>query len=172
MPVSGWSMLARCTEILGRCGGGAPQRAFFPLYCQSNGVQQQIYRLQCSGLAGHDAVAVKVPDHGQISYAVLCVDVRNICYPFAVGLSAWNRRFSKCSYVCTCRPILTLFLRRRISASKLYCSLIRRIVLRWGWMPRFSSTIHILRQPYVRKLRSLCSAMISARAASFSSLPG
>ena len=46
-----------------------------------------------------------------------------------LGLSAWNRRFSKFLYLCTCCPILTHFLRRRISASKLYFSMIRRIVL-------------------------------------------
>ena len=39
---------------------------FLPLYCQSNGVQHQIYSLLCSGLVGHDAVVVEIPDYGQI----------------------------------------------------------------------------------------------------------
>ena len=58
---------------------------FLPLHCQSNGVQHQIYCLLSSGLVGYDAVVVEIPDHGQIQYALLCVDVRNIRYPFAVG---------------------------------------------------------------------------------------
>ena len=56
-----------------------------PLYRQTDRVQHQIHRLLCAGFVGNDAVVIKVTNHGQIQYALLCVDVRNICYPFAVG---------------------------------------------------------------------------------------
>ena len=45
----------------------------------------KIHRLLCSGLVDHDAVVVEIPDYGQISYALLCVEVGNIRYQFAVG---------------------------------------------------------------------------------------
>ena len=39
----------------------------------------------CAGLVGDNAVVVKVPDHGQVQYALLGVDVGDVRYPFAVG---------------------------------------------------------------------------------------
>ena len=59
----------------------------FPLlHGQTNGVQNQIHRLFRSGFVGHNAVVIEVPDHGQVQYALLGVDVRDVRYPFAVGL--------------------------------------------------------------------------------------
>ena len=58
---------------------------FSPAHSQPNGVQHQIHCLLCPGLVGHDAVVIEIPDHGQIQYALLCMDVGNIRYPFAVG---------------------------------------------------------------------------------------
>ena len=79
-------MLGMCIESLGRCGAATPQRpSFLPLHGQTNGVQDQIHRLLCSSLISHDAVVIEIPDHGQIQYPLLRLDVRNICYPFAVG---------------------------------------------------------------------------------------
>ena len=52
---------------------------------KTNGVQHQIHRLLRSGLVGRDTVIVEVTDHGQIQHTLLRLDVRNICYPFAVG---------------------------------------------------------------------------------------
>ena len=51
---------------------------------QTNGIQYQIDCLLCIGLVGNDTVIIKIPDHGKIQHALLCVEVRNICYPFAV----------------------------------------------------------------------------------------
>ena len=51
---------------------------------QTNGIQYQIDCLLCAGLVGNDTVIIKIPDHGKIQHALLCVVVRNICYPFAV----------------------------------------------------------------------------------------
>ena len=59
---------------------------FLALHCQADGVQNQIHRLLCSGFVGHDAVVVEVPDHGQVQYTLLGVDVGDVRYPFAVGL--------------------------------------------------------------------------------------
>ena len=58
-------MLARCTEIPGRCEAATPQLS--------------------SGLISHDAVVIEIPDHGQIQDTLLGVDVRDVRYPFAVG---------------------------------------------------------------------------------------
>ena len=38
-----------------------------------------------SGLVSHNAVVIEVPDDGQVQYALLCVDVGDVCYPFPVG---------------------------------------------------------------------------------------
>ena len=51
---------------------------------QTNGIQYQIDCLLCAGLVGNDTVIIKIPDHGKIQHALLCVEARNICYPFAV----------------------------------------------------------------------------------------
>src|SRR5699024_2639412 len=40
--------------------------------------------LLCAGLIGNDAVVIEIPNHRQIQYALLCVNVRNIRYPFTV----------------------------------------------------------------------------------------
>lgn len=78
-------MLVRRTETPGRCGGGAPQRlSFFPLHGQTNGIQHQVDCLMCSGFVSYYAVVIEISDHGQVQYALLCVDVGNIRYPFAV----------------------------------------------------------------------------------------
>ena len=54
------------------------------LHCQTDGVQDQIYRLLRSRLISYNAVVIEIPDHGQIQYALLGVDVRDIRYPFSV----------------------------------------------------------------------------------------
>ena len=58
---------------------------FLLLHCQTNGVQNQIHRLFRSGFVSYNAVVIEVPDHGQVQHALLGVDVRDVCYPFAVG---------------------------------------------------------------------------------------
>ena len=61
-----------------------------PLFCllhgQTNGVQHQVHRLPGAGFVHHNAVVIEVPDHGQLQYAMLGVDVGDVCYPFAVRL--------------------------------------------------------------------------------------
>ena len=58
---------------------------FLPLHGQANGVPHQVYCLLCFGLVGDDSVAVELPDHGQIQYALPGVDAGDVRYPFAVG---------------------------------------------------------------------------------------
>ena len=50
-----------------------------------NGVQNQIHRLLCPGLTGHDVVVLEAPNYGQVQYVLLGVDVGDVRYPFAVG---------------------------------------------------------------------------------------
>ncbi len=59
---------------------------FLLLHGQMNGVQNQIHSLICSGFAGHNATVIEVPDHGQVQYALLGVDIRDLRSSFAVGL--------------------------------------------------------------------------------------
>ena len=59
---------------------------FLLLHGQMNGVQNQIHSLFCSGFAGHNATVIEVPDHGQVQYALLGVDIRDLRSSFAVGL--------------------------------------------------------------------------------------
>ena len=58
---------------------------FLPLHGQANGVPHQVNCLLCFGLVGDDSVAVELPDHGQIQYALPGVDAGDVRYPFAVG---------------------------------------------------------------------------------------
>ena len=60
-----------------------------------------------------------------------------------LGASAWNFRLRRFSYLCTCWPICCHFLRRRISESRSYFFMTRRMVLGLRWMPCFSSASHI-----------------------------
>ena len=39
---------------------------FFSAHCLADGVQYQVYRLRCCGLAGRNAVVIQIPGHGQI----------------------------------------------------------------------------------------------------------
>ena len=55
---------------------------FLPLHGQANGVPHQVYCLLCFGLVGDDSVAVELPDHGQIQYALPGVDAGDVRYPF------------------------------------------------------------------------------------------
>ena len=55
-------------------------RLFLPLHGQTNSVQNQIHRLLSSGLVSHDAVVIEIPDHGQVQYALLGVDVGDVRY--------------------------------------------------------------------------------------------
>lgn len=57
---------------------------FLFLHCQADGVQDQIHRLPCPGLVGHNAVVVEIADHGQVQYTFSCMDVRDVRDPFAV----------------------------------------------------------------------------------------
>ena len=57
---------------------------FLSVHSQMNGVQHQVDCLLCAGLVGNDAVVIEISNHRQIQYALLCVNVSNICYPFAV----------------------------------------------------------------------------------------
>ena len=50
-----------------------------------NGVQNQVDRLLGVGFVGLNAVVLKAPDHEQVQYALLGVDVGDAHYPFAVG---------------------------------------------------------------------------------------
>ena len=59
---------------------------FFSFHGQTNGVQHQIHRLCRSCFLSRNAVIIEVPDHGQVQYALLGVDVGDVCYPFAVRL--------------------------------------------------------------------------------------
>lgn len=166
-------MLARCTGTPGRCGFATLQRPSFSSCCMTRRMVSITRLMVCfvAGLVGNNAVIIKFPDHGQILYALLGVDVENIRRPFAVGSVRMKPTVQQVFVLIACCPRLPHFLRRRISASNSYFSMIRSMVLGSRWMSRFFSSRHILRQPCVRKLRSLCSAMISARAASFSGLP-
>ena len=58
---------------------------FLPLHGQTNGVQNQVHRLLRCSFISYDAVVIEVPDHGQIQYALLGMDVGDVCYPFTVG---------------------------------------------------------------------------------------
>ena len=79
-------MLARCTEILGRCEVQLRSDCLFlVLHGQADGVQNQIHRLLCFGLVSHNAVVVEITDYGQVQNTLLCVDVRDVRDPFAVG---------------------------------------------------------------------------------------
>ena len=60
---------------------------FLLLHCQTNGVQNQIHRLFRSGFAGHNAIVIEIPDHGQVQHALPGVNVRDVRYPFAVWLA-------------------------------------------------------------------------------------
>ena len=60
-------------------------RLFLPLHGQPDGIQDKIHCLLSSGLVSHDAVVIEIPDHGQVQYALLGVDVGDVRYPFAVG---------------------------------------------------------------------------------------
>ena len=54
----------------------------------------------CAGLVGDNAVVVKVPDHGQVQYALLGVDVGNVRHPFAVGSSGVRFFLAICITSC------------------------------------------------------------------------
>ena len=54
-------------------------------HSQTNGVQHQVHSLAGGRFVGDDAVVIEVPDHGQIQYALLGMDVGDVRYPFAVG---------------------------------------------------------------------------------------
>ena len=87
MFVSAQNMLVRRTEHPGRCGAATPQRpSVLLLHGQTDGIQNQFHRSFRSGFIGHDAVAIEVPDHGQIQHTLIGVDVRDVRYLFAVGL--------------------------------------------------------------------------------------
>ena len=57
---------------------------FLLLHGQTNGAQNQIHRLLGSGFVGNDAVIIEIPDHGQVRYALLGVDLGDVRCPFAV----------------------------------------------------------------------------------------
>ena len=57
---------------------------FLLLQCKTNGIQYQMDSLVCSGLVGDDAVVIEIPNHGKIQYALPCMDVRDVRYPFPV----------------------------------------------------------------------------------------
>ena len=57
---------------------------FLSFHSQADGVQYQVDSLMCFCLVSHDAVFIEIPDHGQVQYSLLCMDVRDVCYPFAV----------------------------------------------------------------------------------------
>ena len=79
------NMLVRRTEHLGRCGAATPSDSLFlPVHSQANCIQYQVDCLLCAGLIGNDAGVIEIPNHRQIQYALLCVNVRNIRYPFTV----------------------------------------------------------------------------------------
>ena len=95
---------------------------FLPLHGQANGVPHQVYCLLCFGLVGDDSVAVELPDHGQIQYALPGVDAGDVRYPFAVG------------FVRVKLPVRQIFvlvdlLPRRISDSRSCFFMIRSTVL-------------------------------------------
>ncbi|MDY3014072.1 MAG: hypothetical protein SOR61_02550, partial [Evtepia sp.] len=58
---------------------------FLLLHGQADGVQNQIYRLLCSGFVSDNGIVIEIPDYGQVQYALFGVNVENVCYPFAVG---------------------------------------------------------------------------------------
>ncbi len=60
---------------------------FLLAHGQANGVQHQVDCLLCAGLVGNNAVVVKVPDHGQVQYALLGVDVGS-----GVRTESWTPR--------------------------------------------------------------------------------
>ena len=93
---------------------------FLTLHGQANGVQNQIDCLLCCSFVSYDAVVVEVPDHRQVQYALIGVDIRDVRYPFVLGQSAWNTLLSRFLYWYTCCPICCHFLRRRISDSRSY----------------------------------------------------
>ena len=69
-------MLARCTEILGRCEVQLRSDCLFlVLHGQADGVQNQIYRLLCSGFVSDNGIVIEIPDHGQVQHALPGVDV-------------------------------------------------------------------------------------------------
>ena len=57
---------------------------FLLLHSQADGVQNQIHRLFGTSLVGDDAVVIEIPDHGQLQYALLGVNVGDVGHPFAV----------------------------------------------------------------------------------------
>ena len=57
-------------ESLGRCG---------------DGVQDQVHRLLRCSFISYDAIVIEVPDHGQVQYALLGMNVGDVRDPFAVG---------------------------------------------------------------------------------------
>ena len=58
---------------------------FLTLHGQANGVQNQIDCLLCCSFVSYDAVVVEVPEHRQVQYALIGVDIRDVRYPIAVG---------------------------------------------------------------------------------------
>lgn len=80
-------MLVTCIESLGRCGGATPQRlSFFPFHGQTNGIQDQIYRLLRPSFVGNNAVVIQVTNHRRVQHTLLCLDVRNVGHPLGVRL--------------------------------------------------------------------------------------
>lgn len=76
----------KCIETLGRCGAATPQRlSFLSPHSKTDGIQYQIHCLLCSGLVGHNAVIIEIPDHGQVKDALAGMDVGNIRDPLCVG---------------------------------------------------------------------------------------
>ena len=79
-------MLGMCIESLGRCGAATPQRLPFSAASSPDGwCPEPDSPTAVLHLISHDAVVIEIPDHGQIQYPLLRLDVRNICYPFAIG---------------------------------------------------------------------------------------
>ena len=58
---------------------------FLSPHSKTDGIQYQIHCLLCSGLVGHNAVIIEIPDHGQVKDALAGMDVGNIRDPLCVG---------------------------------------------------------------------------------------
>ena len=80
-------MLRMYIESPGRCGVATPQRpSFFPPHGNADRIQHQIHRLLSSGFISRNAVAIEVPDHGQMQDTLPGMDIRNISHLLGVRL--------------------------------------------------------------------------------------
>ena len=59
---------------------------FLLFHCQPNRIQHKIHRLVCCCFIRHNAVVIQITDHGQIQYALFGMNIRNVCYPFCIGI--------------------------------------------------------------------------------------